>query len=160
MTDTMDQEPPLLARWLGYAGLLPFVGLAAAAWLTQAPVHAHVAMALLAYGAAILSFLGAIHWGLAMRESHSQIGGRQLLWGVIPSLGAWVALLLPPGDGLMLVAFGLWACFLVDRRAYPRFGLGAWLPMRLTLTTIASLACMAGAWGAGAHPAISCITQP
>ena len=71
-----------------------------------------------------------------------------LVWGVTPSLVAWVALLLNPAIGLWLVAAGLWTCFVVDRLAYPKFGVRAWLPMRLVLTMVASLSCIAGAMGA------------
>jgi hypothetical protein len=39
----------------------------------------------------------------------------------------------------------LWACFLVDRVLYPRYQLQAWLPMRLRLTLVASLSCLAAA---------------
>ena len=53
---------------LGYAGLLPFVAGAGLVWLVRPEVHPYVALALSGYAAVILSFLGGIHWGLAMRE--------------------------------------------------------------------------------------------
>jgi hypothetical protein len=65
-----------------------------------------------------------------------------LVWGVAPSLLAWASLLIVPGAGSLLLAATLWLCFLVDRRVYPRFGLQAWLRMRLVLTTVASAACV------------------
>ena len=45
----------------------------------------------------------------------------------------------------MLVAAVLWGCFAVDRVLYPRYRLQAWLPMRLRLTLVASVSCLAGA---------------
>ena len=60
--------PSLWARRLGFGGLIPFVGLAAALWLAPAGGWPLAAMALLGYGATISSFLGAIHWGLSMRD--------------------------------------------------------------------------------------------
>jgi Protein of unknown function (DUF3429) len=68
-----------------------------------------------------------------------------LVWGVVPSLLAWLALLLAPTLGLSLIAALLWACFAVDRVLYPRYRLQAWLPMRLRLTVVASISCAAGA---------------
>lgn len=132
---------------LGYGGLLPFAGLAAAVWGLDGSARAQSLWALLAYGASILSFLGAIHWGLALRDEAGP-SDRLLAWGVVPSLLAWVALLLGPLAGLWLAAAGLGACLAVDRWVYPRFGLQAWLPMRVALTTVASICCVAGALGA------------
>ena len=147
MTATAHRGPSQWALGLGYAGLIPFVGLVLAVWFSDASDRVRSAAALLAYSATILSFLGAIHWGLVMRAAAGQPNG-MLAWGVAPSLVAWIALLLNPAIGLWLVAAALWACFMVDRMVYPKFGVAAWLPMRLALTLIASLSCLAGALGA------------
>jgi hypothetical protein len=131
------------AQALGYGGLIPFVGLAVAVWFL--PAHrGFAATALLAYCATIVSFLGSIHWGLTMRDAAGQ-SSDMLLWGVVPSLLAWVALLLPVAAGLWLLAALLWACFAVDRNVYTRLDLSAWLPMRLLLTAIASISCIVSA---------------
>jgi hypothetical protein len=136
---------PSTAAWaLGGAGLLPFVG--AAVWLALAPAGAGdgPARALAAYAATIVSFLGGIHWGLAFATPGGPATAR-LAWGVVPSLIAWPALLLPPATGLSLLAAALVLCFAVDRRSYPPLGLGAWLPLRGLLTAVATLSCAAGA---------------
>ena len=147
MTATAHRGPSQWALGLGYAGLIPFVGLVLAVWFSDASDRVRSVAALLAYSATILSFLGAIHWGLVMRAAAGQ-SNEMLAWGVAPSLVAWIALLLNPAIGLWLVAAALWACFMVDRMVYPKFGVAAWLPMRLALTLIASLSCLAGALGA------------
>jgi len=140
-----DSAGPSLWAWrLGLGGLIPFVGLAAALWFAPPAAWPLAAMALLGYGATISSFLGAIHWGLVMREGTAQTVA-SLLWGVVPSLLGWVALLLGPAPGLLLIAALLWACFAVDRVLYPRSQLQAWLPLRLQLTLVASVSCLAGA---------------
>lgn len=145
MTAATDEALPLL-RWaarLGYAGLLPFVALAVAAWLAPLAYRAPAAHALLAYGATIASFLGAIHWGLAMREPLTpQLG--PLVWGVFPSLVAWAALLLPLSQGLITLALLLGICLAVDWRSYPAYGLGKWLTMRRHLTLVAAVCLLAG----------------
>ena len=142
MTDMA--APSIWARRLGFGGLIPFVGLAAALWLAPAGDWPLAGPALLGYGATICSFLGAIHWGLVMRETPTP-RDRSLLWGVVPSLLSWVALLLAPSVGLVLIAALLWACFAVDRSMYPRHQLQAWLPMRWQLTLAASVSCLVGA---------------
>jgi len=144
VTSQPENRPTALTRSLGYGGLIPFVGLAMAMWWLPQGQQATAALALLAYGATILSFMGAIHWGLTMREASGPSAG-MLLWGVTPSLIAWVGLLLPVAPGLLLVAAVLWICFAVDRRVYPATGLREWLPMRLHLTIVASACCIAGA---------------
>jgi hypothetical protein len=136
--------PSPWARALGFGGLIPFVGLAAALWLLPPGESPLASTALLGYGATIASFLGAIHWGLVMRDGPVQPTA-SLLWGVVPCLLGWAALLLGAAPGLLLMAALLWACLAVDRVLYPRWRLQAWLPMRLRLTLVASIACLAAA---------------
>lgn len=143
MSTSTNEALPRWAARLGYAGLLPFVALAVAAWLAPPAYRAQAAHALLAYGATIASFLGAIHWGLAMREPLTPQPG-PFVWGVFPSLVAWVALLLPRSQGLVTLALLLGICLAVDRRSYPAYGLGKWLTMRLHLTWVAAVCLMAG----------------
>ena len=146
MTAAALKSPSHLAEGLGYGGLVPFAGFAAAIWLLGPADRARSTYALLGYGATILSFLGAIHWGFAMRDAAAQ-SRALLVWGVVPSLMAWLALLINPVAGLYLLAAGLWACFAVDWGVYRRLGVQAWLPMRLMLTVVASFCCVAGAVG-------------
>jgi hypothetical protein len=131
---------------MGYAGLVPFVVLALAIWFANPSYRVFSSLALLGYGAVIASFLGALHWGLVMRDAHSQ-SFALLGWGVAPTLLAWVALMLHPSIGLLVMAGLLWACYAVDRVVYPRFQVQAWLSMRLLLTLVASTSCAVGAWG-------------
>ena len=82
-----------LVHRLGHAGLIPFVGLAALMWLVAGDVHAFVAMALSAYAATIAAFLGGIHCGTGL-PLDAPARPFHLVWGVVPSLVAWVALLI------------------------------------------------------------------
>ena len=143
-TPTKQVMPQL--RWaarLGYVGLLPFVASAVAAWLAPPAYRSQATHTLLAYGATIASFLGAIHWGLAMREPRTPRPG-PFVWGVFPSLVAWAALLLPLSQGLVTVALLLGLCLAVDRRSYLAYGLGEWLTLRLQLTLVAVVCLLAG----------------
>jgi hypothetical protein len=125
---------------LGYAGLVPFV---AATWWAWTQPQGMASLALAGYGALIASFLGGIHWGLAMARPRP--APTLLVWGVLPSLVACAALLLPRPTGLMLLAGLLLACYLVDLWLYRRHGLAQWLPLRLRLSVVASLCCALGA---------------
>jgi len=137
--------PPWVLR-LGYAGLIPFVVGAALVHLVDPALMPFTMLALAGYAATIASFLGGIHWGLAMRETTE----RRLspyVWGVVPSVLASVAVIMPPRAGLVVLGVLLAMCYLVDRRLYLRCQMQGWLPLRLRLTVVASLSCMVGAYG-------------
>lgn len=131
---------PRAVAWLGYGGLLPFLALAAAVLLQ---VHTELAsQALLAYGAVILSFVGALHWAFAMGASGMTEAERTWMygWSTVPALLAWPALLAPGALGALILIAGFAAHYLQDRRQAQRLGLPAWyLPLRLRLSSAASL---------------------
>ena len=143
----MTSSPRPLIFFLGHAGLLPFVALAAAIWLLPADAARVAVLALAAYGATIVSFLGGIHWGLGFQMGDAA-PRLHFVWGITTPLLAWAALLLPAWAGLVLLSVALLACLAVDRNSYPATGLARWLPLRLRLTVVAVLACLAGAGGA------------
>ncbi|WP_285350740.1 DUF3429 domain-containing protein [Pseudomonas sp. ME-P-057] len=134
-------SPPRYVALLGYGGLLPFVGLLLLI-LFSAQYRPFLTQALVAYGAVILSFVGALHWGFAMtlQDLHADQCRERFIWSVIPALIAWPALLLPAPLGLLLLIFGFVAHYWQDRRLVKAATLPAWyLPMRLRLTLVASL---------------------
>ncbi|MFO1070101.1 MAG: DUF3429 domain-containing protein [Geminicoccaceae bacterium] len=135
-------SPPPAALWLGGSGLLPFAGLALATWLlpeARVPAAVH---AVVAYGAVILSFVGGAHWGFGSKGPGS---AALLAASVVPSLLGWVALLLPPVPGLLLLAAGFAAVLLVDREAVsaalaPPWWMRLRLPLSLTVAALLLLA--------------------
>ncbi len=134
-------------RWvnrLGYAGLIPFVLGALLMFLVADDVQPLVAIALTSYGAVIASFLGGIHWGLALRENVA-FRTFHLIWGVTPSLFAWVSVVMPAYAGLPLLGLLLLACYMVDRRTWPSAGLRHWMTLRFRLTLVSGLSCLLGA---------------
>jgi hypothetical protein len=142
MTDPSAPPPPLALR-LGYAGLAPFVAGALLVWFVNAEAHPYATLALSSYAAVIVSFLGGIHWGIAMRDGRPAL----FAWGVVPPLVASIAVMMPASAGLVIHGAMLCACYAVDRRIYPRHGLGHWLTLRFRLSTVAGLACFVGAAG-------------
>ena len=138
-----DQQGRWVLR-LGYAGLIPFVVNALLLFLVQDDVHPYVTIALTAYAALIASFLGGIHWGLALLES-SALRTFHLIWGVTPSLLAWIAVVMPAYAGLPVLALVLVLCYLVDRKTWPPAGLRQWMTLRFRLTVVSVLSCLFGA---------------
>lgn len=136
--------PSIWFERLGYAGLLPFVGLALLVWVLPEPeLQIWVATALAAYGALIVSFLGGVHWGAAWRGDAN--AHQHAIWGVAPSLLGWLGVLMPPFAGLPWLGMVLIACYLVDRKRYPALGLASWLTLRFRLSMVAALSCFVAA---------------
>ena len=153
---TTAQTIALPYRLLGYSGLIPFAAAAAAAVLLgPASWHGLALAALAAYGAVILSFLGAVHWGLALRGSPEEAPAAwpRLGLGVLPALVGWVALLLPARPGLVLLAAGMLAVAAAETAAARR-GLmpGSYLGLRWPLSLGAGACLFLGALAAGGGP--------
>jgi Protein of unknown function (DUF3429) len=147
-TTAPASSPDTTALRLAYAGLLPFLLGALLVWAVHSDVQAYVALALAAYAAVVLSFLGGIHWGLVMRQPVPAGPAWGLLWGVVPSLLAWPAVMMPPDAGLVVLGVMLIVSYAVDRRLYPAQGAAAWLTLRFRLSAVAGLSCFIGAAGA------------
>ena len=145
----MNDTPALdkTIRQLGYGGLIPFVLLTALLWLVRINLVPFLAMALAAYGAVIASFLGGIHWGIGFKrlQAAEALDRFHFVWGVVPSLLAWLALLMPAMAALPLLGLVVVGCYAVDRKTYPAAGLRRWLTLRFHLTIVATLSCVLGA---------------
>ena len=140
---------PQPAAWLGGLGAVPFLGLAIAAHFVDSAHRMLVAHALLTYGAVILSFLGGVHWGLAVGSNsssdHRQFVARLAL-SVLPSLAGWTALLATETTGLLILATALAAMLWVDLRATQAGHAPPWYPkLRIPLTCVVVAALLFGA---------------
>lgn len=139
---------PAYVAWLGYGGLLPFIGLTILAALDghRATLWSDL---LLGYGAVILSFVGALHWGLAMGLPALDAGLRRraFVWSVVPALLAWLATMLPGSSASLMLVMGFAWHFVQDRRLARCAKLAAWyLPLRSRLSLVATACLLAHAW--------------
>lgn len=131
---------------LGAGGLIPFVFFGAGAWIAHPEWQAFALNALALYGAVILAFLGAIHWGLYLADRRHRVGPLSAPgWAVIPSVLAWLAVLQPLPEALMTLAVLFLVVLWVDRyslrgRRLPQ----GYLTLRMVLTTGAILSLAAG----------------
>lgn len=141
LTTSRREPPPRTVVYLAYGGLLPFLGLMAASLLDPDRVGVWQQFSL-NYGAVILSFVGALHWGFAMQTTVMSERQRNssLIWSVIPALLAWLALALDPLAGSALVAAGFGVHYVQDWRLDRHADLPGWyLPLRLTLSATAAV---------------------
>jgi hypothetical protein len=126
----MMRQPFTIAVLLSAAGLIPF--LLGAIVILFDPLASPVAIqVLISYGAVILSFIGAVHWGFALRDVAHPVGGlpltpavlgyeRQLLsFGVVPALIGWIALVAmihfnAPSLSIFLLLVGFFIAIVVE----------------------------------------------
>jgi hypothetical protein len=143
MTNRSDRDPiPRVPFWLGAGGLIPFVVLTSALYALPGDYTPALVQWLLSYAAIILSFVGALHWGLAMLHPGMRDGDRNvsLAWSVVPALTAWAATLLQALPGMLLLAAAFTVHYAADRQLAQRFTLPSWyLPLRAGLTGVVVL---------------------
>ncbi|GAA5992420.1 hypothetical protein JCM10908_000808 [Rhodotorula pacifica] len=138
-----SQIPKDAIRW-GAAGLIPYAGTSAAIAYFARQVYMakelgvdngydpqaalavlqHAELLQIQYGAIIISFLGAIHWGFEWAKLGGVQGNTRYLIGVVPVIAGWGSLLI--SGQLALIAqwatfFGQWY---VDQRVTSR----GWAP--------------------------------
>ena len=120
----MNRTLPTVAMLLGIAGLIPFIGCSLGALTSPAPDNERFLLALTAYGAVILAFLGGVHWGFGLDASGTapaDVQRARFGLGVVPSLIGWVALLIAfldlPLGALVVLTVGYIATTVVEARA-------------------------------------------
>jgi hypothetical protein len=123
----MTRPLPPFAIVLGIAGLLPFLICSLGALSLSSDGSTRSLLALVAYGAIILAFLGGVHWGFALDESGTQsdrVQRSRLGFGVVPSLVGWAALLITfiglPTTGLLVLTAGFIATTVFEAQATRR----------------------------------------
>lgn len=144
---------PKPAAWLGAAGVIPFLAGAAGMWLLPPAQADDAARLMVAYGAVILSFMGAIHWGLVMWRNDDECQNWYVV-SVLPALAAWVALMLPPLPALSLLAVAFILVYAFDRTAIAAGIAPPWYrALRTPLTTAVATLLLLGLLAATLRPA-------
>lgn len=141
------RDVPTPARILGLLGLIPFVGLAALSLIGPEGWRDTVLKALAYYGATILAFMGGCRWGFAAAGLGEGPSLKLLGLAVVPSLWAWVSLMLPPPFEKEMLALGLVLLYAADVALKLEGGTPEWwLRLRLPLTLIAAASLIAAVW--------------
>jgi Protein of unknown function (DUF3429) len=134
---------PLIGGMLG--GLLFWVLALAASWgwLTSLALPAGMFKLLAQYAALIVSFTGAIWWGLALSQTAGSERNFLFTWSVVPCVLAWIVLALPTNLALIGCAGLLGLQLFMDYRFLMQPGLIArwvWrLRRMLTLMAVPAL---------------------
>lgn len=141
----MRLEAKGTAWFLACAGFVPFAGLSLALLLVgkETALHPVLTDALRTYAAVVLSFLGGIRWGLALRSTPVAAG--DILFSVVPAIVGWLALFLPVplAVSLLLLAFctlGAWDSLAIHRGLAP-----VWFATQRIVLTLLVAAALVGA---------------
>jgi len=139
---------PLAALIPGVLGLLPFWFFAIASNhdIGLDPITA--LLALLGYSAVILSFVGAIWWGIAAQMGAGTQRNAMFLWSVFPALIGWFAMVVTPDVGLVMLMTGLGLQWLLDLMLHKRLPLliSTWMLQLRTLLTIGACSALVYGW--------------
>ena len=135
------------AAVLGYGGLIPFIVLALTP-LIEARWTVLAGHALTVYTVAVLSFIGAMAWGVALVCPNLTSAHRRglLIWGVAPSLLASLAALASSPERYLLFVATLWLAWWAERRLFPHQALPVdWPKLRVRLSVGVTM-CLLVAW--------------
>ena len=130
------------AVWAGYLGLLPFVAALLCAVFGHSPFWWQVSERLaLGWGAAILGYVSAVHWGLALAGRWPWTAG-VVLGSTLPSVLAAAAVLIGEVRGLALLVVGFGLFWLYEHRYHQHDLPADYLALRrnLSLTVCVLLA--------------------
>jgi len=145
MNETNSDSYINMAKLLGFGGLVPFAGCAVLMYSGSPSASIVALFANAVYGAVILSFVGAVHWGLTMREDRSPYW---YVWSITPAILGWLAIvLLDIKISLLALAIAFTLAWSVDRQASLRGLIPAWyMQMRHILTAGATISLLATAF--------------
>ncbi|UJR28815.1 hypothetical protein I4U23_010039 [Adineta vaga] len=127
------KDAPTAPLSLGVLGLIPFA--AVPVYMYSTGIYSpDLAFTQLAYSASILSFIGGIRWGKLLEQSNDW---KQYTYSILPSIAAWLALLVPGRWSLLWALSSLqgFAFYDVTQPGYPLWFKG----LRVFLTAVSSL---------------------
>ena len=149
MVDANNDPHNNVAKVMGFGGLLPFVGCAALMYSDKPSIAVLALFANAVYAAVILSFVGAVHWGLSMRADRSPYW---YIWSIVPALLSWLAIvILEIRFSILALIIGFTLSWSVDRQAHIRGLIPSWyMTLRDILTAGAILSLLATAFAPAA----------
>jgi hypothetical protein len=151
----VDRSMPLKpgARWAGFLGLLPFVfafGLVTVgASQGLAPLGLQIATA---WGAVILTFIAAVHWGFAL-AGKLPWSITTLVGSTLPSVVGAVAVITEGEKGMAILVVGFGMFWIFEHRTYAEQLPADYLDLRRVLTIcVCTLLVLTAFAGSGAMP--------
>ena len=139
-----------IAWVLTFAGAIPFIVATAFLFRGEAHVRVPAIAALVTYSAVVLSFLGGIEWGLALREEAGNERTRAVALGLstVPSLAAWAVLWLPSPTQQLGTALAIFvSAWAADQYLSSRGLLPTWfVDLRTAITAVVAIVLGVALW--------------
>lgn len=126
---------PALPVAIGLSGLLPFVAAAVGVAALPPFVQPIAFYAAFVYSLAILSFLGGVHWGIALAGGSTA----RYIWAVVPPLLGFVAVFAPRPVALYAMAAAFVLVGIVDIAVFRRAGPAWYASLRAVLTVVVAV---------------------
>lgn len=108
-----DKDFPIL---IGYLGLIPFLISSIAIWVSAYQDLAYNSLAI--YGCVILTFVGAVHWGIGITQTQKKQLKTRFIFSIAPSLVSWLVLLIAHEYALLILAFSFTVSWLIERSSF------------------------------------------
>tara|TARA_Y100001935_G_scaffold223408_1_gene198774 strand:- start:8471 stop:8974 length:504 start_codon:yes stop_codon:yes gene_type:complete len=135
------QPIPKIALLLAYGGAFPFLFLSFCLWFPQNNQIPLIHDALNTYSAIILSFVGAIYWGIYISEGSERLSWH-LIVSILPALVGWFALFATHFLSYFVLSAAFGIVCLYDINQTKKGYLPVWFPklrVPITLLVILSL---------------------
>lgn len=130
---------------VGFVGLFVFFAFSLAMAFGSPTLAINAYLQLIHFGALVLSFVGAIHWGLAIGANARGIAVPSwwYLAGTLPMVLGWLTLaLVSPTTKILLLSLGFFTTFMLDVSATTRGYAPLWYKKFRKIMTIAVLIAM------------------
>jgi hypothetical protein len=148
-TDTIPDS----ALLIGFAGAVPFlVGATLPAFGFAFVGGVPVRVALIVYGAVILSFLGGIRWGLALRDGDRRRQAIAFFLSALPAAIGWTAVLIGTLPGLALLACAFAIQGMIDIHLTGTGQMPGWFGRLRIVLTILVVGSLSLAFSVGMRP--------
>jgi hypothetical protein len=143
-----DDRIPAAPLVLSLLGLIPFAACAFSLGTgVKIPLISDPSLALVTYCAVILSFLGGVRWGFALRIADSGLQRDAFVFSVVPAIIAWLLLLPPTLMGFIMMPILFVLMGLIDDRL-PSIGAPLWYrKLRRIMTALVVLTLLLAIYG-------------
>ena len=126
---------------IGIMGLFPFIFGLVDLWVNKNALLFKINLPKY-YGAIILTFLGSKYWGMILNlhgknKLSNQLEVNIIIWSILPSILGIIVLSIQNSFSIIILAFGVILCQIIDELLYNKINLPYWyLVLRRTLTSL------------------------
>ena len=135
----------IFAIFVGYTGTIPFIFLALCVWILDHEYILKISNAIIIYSYIILTFIGAVYWGLGVSIDNSKRSFKYYIYSVTPSLVCWFLFLLNLANlvNIIFIIIFINLSLLLEKKLLNKRKLNWYLLLRLRLNIIVTFSLLA-----------------